>query len=296
MALWFRHSSHWDSSQRVRNILYSLPLPFISSLLSVNNSSSRPNLNLVTFLYSSSKRQVCSRIKTLPHAYFSNHSTLLEKVCTKDLLNDFCVRKRNSSDGCHEYSSWRPTRKIEIILKHLKQRGFKVRNWLHWRKGWETQGAEGNATQRSVTAGSCCCPQAGEGQKEKPGFPEPRNQTASDSDRQGLVLKPWRTHSKPWQRGEKTLSFFLLFSSEFPGPPISEPRGKPASAVTWVMVCWERLLTYFPISLHSRAYPLTAARLRPILPTGCASMKRKTLLTAPYKKNNWLAVSGPSHA
>ena len=49
------NNSHWDSSQRVRNIFYSLPLPFISSLLSVNNSSSWPNLNLVTFLYSSSK-------------------------------------------------------------------------------------------------------------------------------------------------------------------------------------------------------------------------------------------------
>lgn len=82
-------------------------------------------------------------------------------------------------------------------------------NWLSWRQGWETQGAEGNATQRSATAGSCCCSQAG-GQREKPGFPEPRNPTTSDSDRQGLVLKPWRTHSKPWQRGEKTLGFFAF--------------------------------------------------------------------------------------
>lgn len=214
MALWFRHSSHWDSSQRVRNILYSLPLPFISSLLSVNNSSSQPNLNLVTFLYSSSKRQVCSRIKTLPHAYFTNHSTLLEQVCTKDLLNDFCVRKRNSSDGCHEYSSWRPTRKIETILKHLKQRGFKVRNWLHWRKGWETQGAEGNATQRSVTAGSCCCPQAGGleggGRKRNQDFLSPGTRQPVTLTGRGLYWSHGGHTVNPGREGRRPSAFFAF--------------------------------------------------------------------------------------
>ena len=198
-------------------------MPFISSLLSVNNSSSWPNLNLVTFLYSSSKGKYATESRHT-HAYFSNHSTLLEKVCTKDLLSYFYVRKINSCDGCHEYSSWRPTRKTETILKYLKQRGFKVGNWLCWRQSWETQGAEGKATQRSGTARATAVPKLG-GRERNQDFQSPGTRPPVTLTGRGLYWSHGGHTVNPGRKGRRPLASFCFAPPNSQGLPSASPEG-----------------------------------------------------------------------
>lgn len=131
--------------------------------------------------------------------------------------------------------------------------------------------AEGNATQRSVTARKLLLSPSrgwrGGGRKRNQDFLSPGTRQPVTLTGRGLYWN--RTHSKPWQRGRRP-SAFLPFSSEFPGPPIRRaPEEAPASAVTWVTVCWETasrptsyLSTAEPILCQQRAQAYPPYRVR----------------------------------